>query len=123
MNKKISQKKFKSTKFNVDQYWKLSYCLYRNDSNQIDYISVIKARSFESAKRFLRTKIKEDDATIKIKILQAEMFHKEYLFKRSEVEDENIINIKDWGDIRKCCFPNENNFLFKHQKNNLKIKV
>ena len=42
------------------------------------------------------------------------MFHKNYHFDRSNDRSQNIINIKDWGNIRNCAYPNENNFLFRH---------
>ena len=57
--------------------------------------------------------MKEDDPNIKIKNIRGWMFHKDYTFDKSSNKEENLITIKDWEDIRNCCFPNENNFLFK----------
>ncbi len=107
------QKWFREKKFSIDQYWKLSYTLYENKSAEDIYVSVVKARSFEFAKRILTDKIKEDQPEIKLKNIRGLMFHPEFKFERSNLESENKITIKDWENIRNCSFPNQNDFLFK----------
>ena len=67
------QKWFREKKFSIDQYWKLSYTLYKNKSAEDIYVSVVKARSFEFAKRILADKIKEDQPEIKLKNIRGLM--------------------------------------------------
>ena len=57
------------------------YILYRNQAFEDKYISVIKARSYEYAKRILVDKIHEEEKDVKIKDIHGSMFHKEFLIK------------------------------------------
>lgn len=107
------QKWFRTKKFSIDNYWKITYTLYKNKSAEDVYISIIKARSFSLAKEILESKVKEDDHEIKIKNIRGLMFHPDFRFERSANDEENKINIKDWENIRNSCFPNENDYLFK----------
>tara|TARA_B100000085_G_scaffold221196_1_gene206099 strand:- start:4554 stop:4964 length:411 start_codon:yes stop_codon:yes gene_type:complete len=113
MNNSKLQAKFRLKRFSCDQYWKLTYTLFKNKSAEDIFVSVVKSRSYEFAKKILIEKIKDDDPNIKIKNINGWMFHKNFLFNRSTKKDLNLINIKDWEDIKKCSFPNENNYLFK----------
>ena len=127
------QQWFRKKKWGIDQYWKITYTLYVDNSEEKDYVSVIKARSFDLAKDFLFKKIKQDDHYLKIKNLRGYMFHPNYSFERSGNKSVNLINMKDWENIRNCAYPNENNHLFKMvvkirseeeitERNNQKIK-
>ena len=113
-NSSIKQKAFRSKKFSFDQYWKIQYSLFENKKEESTYISVIKARSFDLATEILFKKIKDESPFLKIKNIRGSMFHKNYHFDRSNDRFQNIINIKDWENIRNCAYPNENNFLFRH---------
>ena len=114
MNNKTIEKRFNKTKFSIDQYWKIVYIVHSKKGEKNKYTSVIKSRSLESAIKFLTLKIKQEDLSLKVSISSGGMFHKDYSFKRSNSAKENLINMKDWEDIRKCSFPNENNYLFKY---------
>jgi len=113
---KSLQQKFKEKKFAYDNYWQLKYQLSYNKNNPGDaeYISVIKARSYNQALDILFAKIKEDEPLLSPLSVNGEMFYKNYRFTGRHNPE---LTIKDWEDIRNCAFPNENNFLFK-----LKIK-
>ena len=112
-NPRKLQKWFRSKKWGIDQYWKITYTLYANNLEEKDYISVIKARSFDLAQDLLCNKIKRDSPQFNIKNIKGYMFHKDFNFNRSKSKLENLINIKDWQNIRNCAFPNENAHLFK----------
>ena len=107
------QKWFREKKFSIDNYWKMTYTLYKNKSAEDVYVSIIKARSFSFAKEALEDKVKEDNPKIKIKNIRGLMFHPDFKFERSSSDEENKINMEDWENIRNCCFPNQNNYLFK----------
>ena len=122
------QNKFKNKKFGYDQYWKMYYVLLNHDGSEDKFISVIKARSLEFAKKILEAKIKQKDEGQKIKNINGFMFHKGFLNK-----DGSMLSIGDWENIRQCSFPNENDFLFQYhiehlssqdvlEKNELKIR-
>jgi len=107
------QQWFRNKKWGIDQYWKIRYTLYIDNSEEKDYVSIVKARSFDLAKDFLFKKTKEDDHYLKIKNLRGYMFHSNYCFERSSNKSINLINMKDWENIRNSAYPNENNHLFK----------
>ena len=107
------QKWFRSKRFVVDQYWKITYTLYKNHAAEDIYVSVIKARSFDFAKQILTLKLNEDKEDRLIKNIKGCMFHGNFHFNRSSNENLNKITIEDWHNVRSCAFPNENNHLFK----------
>ncbi len=110
------QNKFKNKKFGYDQYWKMYYSLVDIDNSESKYISVIKARSLDFAKRILESKILESKNCLQIKNIQGYMFHRDFLNK-----DGSFLSIEDWENIRNCSFPNENNFLFKYHIEHLSV--
>lgn len=110
------QNKFKNKKFGYDQYWKMYYTLVNIDKSESKYISVIKARSLDFAKRILESKIFESKNFLEIKNIQGYMFHRDFLNK-----DGSFLSIEDWENIRNCSFPNENNFLFKYHIEHLSV--
>lgn len=102
---KSLQQKYKAKKFAYDNYWFLKYSV-DND----EYISVVKARSYDQSIDILLLKLKDEGLSVNLKSIEGEMFHKGYRFSGRK---NPIINIKDWEDIRNCAFPNQNNHLFK----------
>lgn len=94
--------------FNVSQYWNINYTEKYSSGAEKDFKTVISARSYQLAVRILETRLKEDDPLIKIKSVQGFMFHKKYRSVNS-----GALKLKNWEQIRKASFPNENNFLFK----------
>lgn len=111
MPKKLSpQTKFRKQKFTYDQYWGIHYTEVFQDKSELDYQSVIKARSAHSAINILTQKIVEDNPSHKIKSVQVFMFsHESALYNLK-------LNIDDWKHIRNCAFPNFANHLFKHNQ-------
>lgn len=108
--KRISiQQKFRNKKFSVDQYWNLTYTERDEDGAEKDYKTIIKAQSYEFAKKILKIKIAEDNPSIQLKAIQGNMFHKNYRISSSR----KTLGLKEWEEIRASSFPNENNFLFK----------
>lgn len=105
-----SQTKYRSKKFSFDQYWKLDYTECGQDGNELDYRTIIKARSADLAKKILIKKVKEDNSSHKIKALQIFMFaHNTHIGGLK-------LNIKDWQCIKVASFPNFANHLFKYNK-------
>ena len=106
-NKNI-QAKFRRQYFRTDQYWNINYTEYYQNGLESDFKTFIKARSYESAKDFLRKRLSEDNSGVKIKAVQGFMFHKNYK------NANNVkLRIKEWEQIRAASFPNENNILYK----------
>jgi hypothetical protein len=104
------QSKFRKQKFTYDQYWGVHYTEILKDKSELDYQSVIKARSAECAINILTKKTSEDNCGHKIKSVQVFMFsHESKLYNLK-------LNIEDWKHIRACSFPNFANHLFKHHK-------
>lgn len=114
-----TQTKFKRRVFSWDQYWFFQYTLYSNKEFEEEFVSVIKSRSFDKASDILLDKVKKDNPKISIKNIRGSMFHKNFVFDR---EKSSKITIKDWEDIRNCCYPNENDFLFKLKINTFNKK-
>jgi hypothetical protein len=107
--KTTNQKEFRKQRFPFAQYWNLNYTEKYRDGSESDFKVFIKAKSYVIAKEILRIKLKEDDASIKIKSLQGFMFHKDYAMD----ERGKGIGVRGWEQIRTASFPNENNVLFK----------
>lgn len=109
---KYCQKEFRNTVFNFDQYWIISYTEIYQDKSEKDYKTFIKSKSYDLAKNILKSKLLEGD--VKIKSLQGFMLHKDY--KRSIGEGiSRRLDLEDWDQIKKCAYPNENDFLFKYE--------
>jgi|TARA_B110001454_G_C12721818_1_gene435027 hypothetical protein len=108
--KRISnQKKFRGEKFNFAQYWNLNYTEKYKDGSESDFKVFVKAKSYIIAKEILRIKLREDDSAVKIKAVQGFMFHKDY----TTGSQRKKLGVKEWEQIRRASFPNENNVLFK----------
>ena len=109
--KKNLQTKARTTVFSVVQPWIIYYTENHSDNSEKDFFTFIKSRSFDSAKKFLKEKYKEDDASIKIKAVQGFLLHKDY--KNTKISLK--LDIKGWDMVNSACFPNINNFLFKKE--------
>ena len=112
MPKKHSlQSKFKKTKFQYDQYWKVDYTeSFEGFNSSKRYCAIIKSPSAEHATRILKKKLHEDDRSSILKSLSINMFHKD--FKLNGIS----LDIYDWENIRNAAFPNPVNILFKHEQ-------
>jgi len=102
------QAKYRREVFNVHQYWNINYTEKYFNGLEKDFKTFIKAKSYESAKDILRTRLSQEDPSVSIKAVQGFMFHKNY---------KNACNVKlrqkEWEQIRQASFPNENNVLYK----------
>jgi hypothetical protein len=105
------QTHFKKTKYSFHQYWIMYYTEILEDLEEHDYISFIKAKSYNLAKIILSEKIKEDNENSKVKAISGFMFHKNYMNSRSKER----LSIADWQNIKDASFPNLNNFLFRKE--------
>lgn len=105
---KNPQAAYRRELFNVSQYWNINYTEKHPSGTEKDFKTVISAKSYQLSILILETRLKEDSPLIKVKSVQGFMFHKGY---RSEKSGK--LNLKNWEQIRKASFPNENNFLFK----------
>lgn len=106
--KKSRQAHYRRTTFKSGQYWNINYTERYATGNEKDFKTIILAKSYELAIHILRSRLEEDDPNIKIKAVQGFMFHKTY-----HSATNGRLGIKEWEQIRKSAFPNENNFLFK----------
>ena len=104
------QTKFKNTKFSYDQYWSVQYTEKFSKGNELDYKTIIKARSRDLAQSYLIKKNKSLDNGSKIKGIRLSLLHKE-----STINNKPL-TIQDWEDIRSCSFPNEVDILFKYNR-------
>lgn len=102
------QTKYKKQKFSYDQYWYILYTEISSDKTELDFKTIIKARSASSAKAILNKKVKEDDESAKVKSFQIFM-----LCSKCRVDGLRL-NIEDWSHIHKAAFPNAANHLFKY---------
>ena len=105
---KNPQAAYRRELFNASQYWNINYTEEYSSGVEKDFKTVISAKSYQLAIRILETRLKEDNPLIKVKSVQGFMFHKEYRSVNS-----GKLRVKNWEQIRKASFPNENNFLFK----------
>lgn len=112
MQKKRSQKNrqaiYRRTNFKSAQYWNINYTEKYSSGLEKDFKTIIFAKSYELAIHILRSRLEEDHPNIKVKAVQGFMFHKNY-----HSSSNGRLGIKEWEQIRKSSFPNENNFLFK----------
>lgn len=102
------QAEYRRTTFKSAQYWNINYTERYSAGNEKDFKTIIFAKSYELALHILRSRLHEDDPSIKIKAVQGFMFHKKY-----HSSSNGRLGLKEWEQIRKSSFPNENNFLFK----------
>lgn len=107
--KKSIQKSFRKTVFTYDQYWNVQYTELLSDKTEKDFKTIIKARSADLAKLYLKKKIKEDSAGSKLKSFSIFMFHKD-----GEINTINL-SLADWESIKDASFPNEVGILFKYE--------
>lgn len=108
--KQRAQTKFKHTKFPYDQYWNVQYTQQSLRGNELDYKTIIKARSRDLAKSYLLKKLRSELEGFKIKGVRLSLLHKD-----STINNKSL-TIQDWKDIRSCSFPNEVNILFKYNR-------
>ena len=95
-------------RFTYGQYWLIEYNEIKPNGLSFKFKTFIFSRSADIAKTILFKKTKEDSPSSKIKIVKIAMLHKNFKFSRKK------ITVRDWLDIRNCCFPNNLNILFKH---------
>ena len=105
---KSIQAKWRKTHFSFDQYWQAHFTINFNDGSEKDFKSILKARSAKLAKNILKSKIKSDHPGSKLKSDLYFMLH-----KNAEI-NQHTLTIEDWQHVKKCCFPNEVNVLFKY---------
>lgn len=105
-NKK-NQQKFRKISFSYDQFWSVHFTEVYQDKTEKDYKTIIKAKSFDLAKKILKNKIKEDNSGHSVKSVLIYMLHK------GSVINNLKLNITDWAHIHNASFPNSCNILFK----------
>ena len=106
--KKNIQAKYRRTTFSTAQYWNINYTERYTSGLEKDFKTIILAKSFELAVHILNCRLYEEHPGIKVKALHGFMFHKKY-----HSNSNGRLGVKEWEQIRKSSFPNENNFLFK----------
>jgi DNA-binding protein Fis len=106
--KKSRQGEYRRTTFSSAQYWNLNYTERYGSGIEKDFKAIIYAKSYQVAIHILKARLYEDDPKTKVKAIQGFMFHKDY-----HSNSNGRLGVKEWEQIRKSSFPNENNFLFK----------
>ena len=104
------QSEYRRATFNSSQYWNINYTEKHSSGLEKDFKTIVSAKSYELAIHILKSKLMEDNPSIKIKAVQGFMLHKTYHSSSS-----GRLGVKEWEQIRKSSFPNENNFLFKSE--------
>ena len=107
--KNNSQYHFSKKTFLYNQFWIVYYTEVHKSGEQQDFATFIKAKSHELCGLILKKKVKEDNPNVKIKSLRIFMLHKDFISKGSKK-----LGPVDWSYVHRSCFPNLNNFLFKH---------
>jgi hypothetical protein len=110
-NEHLFQKKALKTKFSYSQYWLIEYSLFEKNRNELNFRSIIIARSSDFAKVILKRKCKEDFSSSDLLINKISMLHKDFKM------NERRLNVLDWMDVKNCAFPNDSMTLFKHNEN------
>jgi len=113
---KISQSKWRNTKFSHDQYWSLSYTEVDNQGGERDFKTIIKSRSAALAREILEERLKEDPSFNKIRSVTVSMIHKTWLGSAHR----RSLSISEWKSIRNISFPNDWNRVFKFEKKRIK---
>ncbi len=120
--KKSIQAKFRKKTFSTHQYWTISYTErypegdYRTAPDgdvpcaELDFRVIIKAKSYEVAKKILRNRVKEDNPKVKLKAVAGFMLHSKY---QCDARKKRPFTPKDWEKIKSAAFPNAQNALFK----------
>ena len=103
----MSQKKFRKTKYQFDQFWSLHYTEIFSDKTERDYKTIIKARSADYAREILIKKTKDDNPGHLLNNIQV------YMLQPGSSLNNLILTIEDWDHIHKASFPNVANVLFK----------
>jgi hypothetical protein len=109
--KKSLQYKYRRQTFSFYQYWIFYYTEKYQNSSEKDFVTFIKAKSYELAKVILAAKVKEDTPGTKLKSVQGYMLHKDYKNARRG----RHFSISDWQNVKSSSFPNLSNFLFKKE--------
>ena len=104
-----AQYEFRRANFSFYQYWIFYYTECYKDETEKDFVTFIKAKSYELAKNILVSKVKEDLPGTKIKSTQGYMLHKDYKNGRSN----RHFSIKDWENVKASSFPNLSAWLFE----------
>jgi len=105
------QKKFRKTLFPYHQYWIVYFTEKYSDNSEKDFVTFIKAKSYDLAKSILKRRVLEQDKSIKLKSVLGYLLHSNY--KNTYTGDK--LSLKDWDNVKKSAFPNINNFLFKKE--------
>lgn len=105
------QKKFRKTLFPYHQYWIVYFTEKYSDNSEKDFVTFIKAKSYELAKSILKRRVLEQDQNIKLKSVVGYLLHSKY--KNTYTGDR--LSLEDWDNIKQSAFPNINNFLFKKE--------
>ena len=108
---KNSQYKYRRTSFSFYQYWIFYYTEHYKNGSEKDFVTFIKAKSYELAKNILSQKVEEDNPGAKTKSVQGYMLHKNYKNTRSG----RHFSMSDWAKVKDSSFPNLSNFLFKKE--------
>lgn len=100
--------KLKKEKYSFDQYWSVFFTERKPDGEEVDYKTIIKARSLELVKDILIKKVREAEPRLKVKSLQINL-----LRRKSSINNLRL-NLKDWEHVKNCAFPNIADHLFKY---------
>ena len=109
MKKKSLQSQFRKQVFDYNQYWQLSFTERYEDGSELDFKTIVKAKSYYSAKEILKERVKEDELKTKVKAIQGFMFHSNY-----KSQHGSKLSLECWDHIRNASFPNLSNTLFKY---------
>lgn len=109
MKKKSLQPQFRKKVFDYNQYWQLSFTEKYEDGSELDFKTIIKAKSYYLAKKILKERVNEDDSKTKVKAIQGFMFHSGY-----KSQYGRKLTLERWNHIRNASFPNISNTLFKY---------
>ena len=102
------QKVFRKTEYSFDQYWNMHYTEVYEDSSEKDFKTFIKSNSYKNAKNILKLKLLESGT--KVKAIQGFMFHTDY-----KGSHNRGLTFENWDQIKSAAYPNENDYLFKHE--------
>ena len=132
---KSCQKKFRKEVFSFYQYWIIYFTekvkISEGKFVEKDFVTFIKAKSYDLSKIILTQKATEDfinessnfsdqisvserkklKSKIKIKSIRPYMLHKNY--KNTKLN--RSFSLEDWDHVKKSAFPNLKNFLFKKE--------
>ena len=94
--KKNAQYHYRRETFSFYQYWIFYYTERYKDNSEKDFVTFIKAKSYDLAKSILTAKVKEDIPGTKLKSMQGYMLHKDYKNGRSG----RHFSMVDWENVK-----------------------